>query len=120
MPLTEPLSLLTATALLLLNELLKLAVAVLPLFAAAVPYPSALALPLLSRLSPVLLLFFWSELFELSLTCDAVEFSFAFGPAPVCVEVAVAVCVLSRTRRASDVFVGFAQTVPNASAMAVA
>lgn len=57
---------LIATALLVLNELLKLAVAVLPLLAAAVPWPSARALPLLSRLSPVLLLLYWSDWFLLS------------------------------------------------------
>ena len=61
MPLTEPLSLLVAIALLLLNALLKVAVAVPPLFAAAVPWPEALALPLLLRLSPVLLLLSWSD-----------------------------------------------------------
>ena len=66
MLLTEPSSLVLATALLLLNALLKLAVEVLPLLAAAVPYPSALALPLLLRLSPLLLLLFWSDWFLLS------------------------------------------------------
>ncbi len=39
LPDTVPLSLLTAIARLLLNELVKFAVAVLPLAAAALPYP---------------------------------------------------------------------------------
>lgn len=54
---TLPLSVLVALAVEVLNELLKLAVAFDPLFAAVVPYPSALALPVLFRLSPALLLF---------------------------------------------------------------
>ena len=66
----------------------------------------------------MLLLFFWSELFELSLSCVALEYSFAFGPLPVCVEVAVAVWVLSRSLVASMLLVGLAQAEPNASAMA--
>jgi hypothetical protein len=37
-----------------LNELVRLEVAVLPLFAAEVPWPAAEAIPLLPRLSPVL------------------------------------------------------------------
>ena len=58
MLLTVPSSLLTAMALLVLNELLKVAVAVEPLLAAAVPHPSALALPVLLRLVPLLLSLF--------------------------------------------------------------
>ena len=51
-PDTEPMSLVSATALLWLKELEKVDVAVLPLFAAVEPNPSALARPRLSRLSP--------------------------------------------------------------------
>jgi len=91
---TVPSSLLMAMALLLLKELLIEAVAVEPLFAAALPCPSALAVPSLLRLVPVLLSLFWLELLELSerleLSCDAVEFSFAAAPEPPCVEVALA------------------------------
>jgi hypothetical protein len=91
--------LLVAVAVETLNELLKLAVAVAPLLAAAVPCPAAEAAPELLRLLPALLSLFWSDWFLLSdwfrlselLSCVAVEYSLALGPAPVCVDVAVAV-----------------------------
>jgi hypothetical protein len=52
---TVPESLLSATAVLVLNALLNVDVAVLPLLAADVPVPAAPAVPLLCRLLPVLL-----------------------------------------------------------------
>ena len=55
---TVPVSLLSATALLVLKELLRLEVAVLLLLAAAVPLPEAMAAPVLLRLLPALLLLF--------------------------------------------------------------
>src|SRR5689334_19972483 len=115
---TAPLSLLTATALFVLNASETLALAVPPLLPAALPVPPTKSLPLLLRLSPALLLLYWSELLELSELHVAVEFSLAFGPAPVCVEVAVAVWVLfPMVARLPDVsgvllFVGLAHAVP--------
>ena len=65
-PETLPSSRVSATALLWLNELEKVEVAVLPLFAAVEPKPSASARPRLSRLSPErVLLSMWAELSEL-------------------------------------------------------
>jgi hypothetical protein len=136
MLLTVPLSLLTAITLFLLNELLKFAVAVLPLLAAAEPWPSAEALPSLLRLSPlsvvvlvlvvvlvsvsVLVVVLVLVLVEVELSRVALEYSFACGPAPLWVEFAVAVCVFESPFTLSLLMVGFAKADPKAIAMAVA
>src|SRR5262249_4358376 len=97
-----------ASALLELNELVKLAVAVLPLAAAALPYPliSWSAVTLVDVLVTVLVTVLESVL-ELPFAWTAVEFSFAAAPLPLCVEVAVAVCEFLLP--SSLLFVGFAK-----------
>jgi len=119
---TVPVSLLSATALLVLNELLRLEVDVLPLLAAAVPLPSARASPRVSRLLPELLLLFRSDWFLLSelLFCSALPYSLALGPAPVCVDVAVAVWAPAVPVPLLPLVVGLATAAPNAKVMAAA
>jgi hypothetical protein len=82
LPLTVPLSELVAVAALLLKESEKVDVAVPPLLAAAAPAAVARALPLL-LFCPLLL------------SCDALAWSLADAPLPVCETVVDAVCVLS-------------------------
>jgi len=129
-----------ATALLLLKAFEKVAVAVLPLLAAAVPVPSARARPVLLRLLPdlsvvcVFVMVFVRALLSVSvfvvelvavlvlLSWTADEASLAVGPVLfVWVDSAVALCTIEPADP-SLVFVGLDQTElePNASAMAPA
>ncbi|TQD40843.1 hypothetical protein FKV25_14290, partial [Lysobacter aestuarii] len=84
-PETLPLSVVSATAVLVLKELLRLVDAVPPLLAAAVPMPSARARPRLSRLLPMLL----SLLSELSSRSTSMA-TWRFWPGPFSVLVACA------------------------------
>ena len=61
-----------ATAVLVLNALVAVEVAIPPLLAAAVPTPAALAAPSLSRLSPALLSLSMSELLVVSVVVSVV------------------------------------------------
>jgi len=89
LPDTAPLRVLAAVAVEVLKAFAALLVLVPPLFAADAPSALAFALPLL-LFCPVLLSLFRSEL----LSCVAVEFAFAPGPAPDSVVVLLAVWVL--------------------------
>ncbi|WP_157354250.1 hypothetical protein [Thauera sp. 63] len=118
---TMPFSLDNAIALLVLNALSMLDVAVAPLLA-AVPKPLAHAFPALSRLSPALLSLSSFVVVLLSVFHTAVEYSFAIAPEPLWSDCAVAVW---STELASPVrvLVGFAPTCvekPKASASALA
>ncbi|QDL36913.1 hypothetical protein EUB48_06120 [Rhodoferax sediminis] len=84
LPVTVPFSSLLATKVDLVNVLENEAV---ELLLAAAARSLAVASPVFHFVMVLVLPLCWFEL----LFCCAVEFSLAFGPAPVCVEVAVAV-----------------------------
>ncbi|AZG16099.1 hypothetical protein EHF44_22030 [Cupriavidus pauculus] len=125
MPDTAPFSRLTASARLELNALLKLAVAVPPLAAAALPMPPSSCVVRLRDWVLVWVVVRVEVRVELSvavrvsvlLSWYVFEYSLADAPAPLCVEVAVAVLVLSPSPWL--LLVGFAQAVlAKASAIA--